>query len=104
MLSTRPPKAGDSEHRLSQERVKYAMLGGSKVVVGTSIASNDLLRIMAIRRRAPGTHRTITPLYDSPHDLSQSDSELRLSKERVSSTRCLAALKWWLESASPFMT
>ena len=29
----------DSELRLSQERAKYAMFGGSDVVVGTSIAS-----------------------------------------------------------------
>ena len=34
---------GDSELRLSQERVKYAMLGGSEVVVGTSITSYDLM-------------------------------------------------------------
>ena len=33
---------GDSELRLSQERVKYAMLGGSEVVVGISIAYCDL--------------------------------------------------------------
>ena len=32
----------DSELRLSQERAKYAMLGGSEVVVGTSIAYCDL--------------------------------------------------------------
>ena len=39
---TRATFKGDSELRLSQERVKYAMLGGSKVVVGTSIAYCDL--------------------------------------------------------------
>ena len=62
----------DSELELSQERVKYAMLGGSEVVVGTSIASyNRCLHhgAVAIRRRAPATLRTITPLYDSPRDL-----------------------------------
>ena len=32
----------DYELRLPQERVKYAMLGGSEVVVGISIASCDL--------------------------------------------------------------
>ena len=40
---TRATFKGDSELRLlSQERAKYAMLGGSEVVVGTSIASYDL--------------------------------------------------------------
>ena len=35
------------------ERVKYAMLGGSVMVVGTSIASHDLdARIMVLRRSA----------------------------------------------------
>ena len=34
----------DYELRSPQERVKYVMLGGSKVVVGTSIASYDLMR------------------------------------------------------------
>ena len=32
---------GDSELILPKERAKYAMLGGSKVVLGTSIASYD---------------------------------------------------------------
>ena len=40
---TRATFKGDSELRLSQERAKYAMLGGSEVVVGTSIASYDLM-------------------------------------------------------------
>ena len=31
----------DSELRLSQEHVKYGLLGGSKVVFGTSTASYD---------------------------------------------------------------
>ena len=39
----------DSELRLPQERAKYAMLGGSEVVVGASIASYDLMqRIMVL--------------------------------------------------------
>ena len=33
---------------MPQERAKYAMLGGSEVVVGTSIASYDLTRIMML--------------------------------------------------------
>ena len=33
----------DSELRSLQERVEYAMIGGSEVVVGTSIASYDLM-------------------------------------------------------------
>ena len=47
---------GDSELRLPKERAKYAMLGGSKVVVGTSIASYERCKhhgAVAIRRRAP---------------------------------------------------
>ena len=34
------PFKGDPELRLLPERAKYAMLGGSKVVVGTNIASH----------------------------------------------------------------
>ena len=37
--SPRYTSPGDSELRLFQERVKYAMLGGSEVVVRTSIVS-----------------------------------------------------------------
>ena len=47
---------GDSEHKLSQERVKYEMLGGTEVVVGRSIASYDLMQhhgAVVIRHRAP---------------------------------------------------
>ena len=40
-------------------------------------------------------------LFMTLHATSQSDFELRLPQERVLSTRCLAALKWWLEPASP---
>ena len=62
----------DSELRLSQERAKYAMLGGSEVVVGTSIASYDLMHASwccggPLPRPRP--LRTITPLHDSPRDL-----------------------------------
>jgi len=63
-----------------QERVKYAMLGGSLVVVGTSIASHDLdARIMVLRRSAaaPPPPPTHTPHHDTPCDL-KSDSKLRI--------------------------
>ena len=59
----------DSELRLSQERAKYAMLGGSEVVVGTSIASYyDLMHASwccVYPPPRPRTLRTIKPLYDS---------------------------------------
>ena len=42
----------DSELRLSQERAKYAMLGGSEVVVGTSIASYDLMHARIVLWRS----------------------------------------------------
>ena len=56
----------DSELRLSQERAKYAMLGGSGVVVVTIIAPYDLMhaRIMVLWRSAaappppPNPHTT----------------------------------------------
>ena len=70
---------------MSQERVKYAMLGGSKVVVGNSIASYDQCThhgAVSSRRRAPApsepSHHSMTI-----HATSQSDSELRLFQERV---------------------
>ena len=40
---TRATFKGDSKFRLHQERVKYAMIGGSEVVVIISIASYDLM-------------------------------------------------------------
>ena len=47
----------DFELRMLQERVKYAMLGGSEVVVGTSIASYVFMHAhhgaVAVRCRAP---------------------------------------------------
>ena len=63
---------GDSELRLSQERAKYAMLGGSKVVVGISIASTSDVRIMVLWRSAaapPHIPYHHTSHYDSPRDL-----------------------------------
>ena len=57
---------GDSKLRLPQARVKYAMFGGSEVVVGTSTASYDLMHASWCcggplpRPRRP--LRTITPL------------------------------------------
>ena len=73
----------DYELRLPQERVKYTMLGGSEVVVGTSIASYDLCTHhgVAIRRRAPA------PSEPSCHSTTRAtfrgDSELRLPQERA---------------------
>ena len=59
---------------MPQERVKYAMLGRSDVVVRTSIASYD--QQMHARTRCcdgplprPRPLRTLSPLHDSPHDL-----------------------------------
>ena len=94
-----PPQCNDSprdsesdfELRLSQERVKYTMLGGSEVVVGTSIAPYDLMhasRCCGDPPPRPRTRRTTT-LAEPPHlsmtlhATSQSDHELRLSQERV---------------------
>ena len=45
---TRATFKGDSELRLSQERAKYAMLGGSEVVVGISIAPTSDARIVVL--------------------------------------------------------
>ena len=68
---------------MHQERVKYAMLGGSEVVVGTSIAPYDLMhasRCCGGPLSRPRSHLTLTPLHDTPHETFQSDSELRLSQ------------------------
>ena len=83
---TRATSKGDSELRLPQERVKYAMLGGSKAVVGTSIASYDRCThhgtvVWRSAAAPPYIFRTIMPLHD-PCDL-QGDSELRLPQERA---------------------
>ena len=61
----------DSEHGLPQERVKYAMLGGSGVMVGTSIVSYDLMHASwccdsPLPRPRP--LQTLTPLHDTPRD------------------------------------
>ena len=40
---TRATFKGDPKFRLHQERVKYAMIGSSEVMVGTSIDSYDLM-------------------------------------------------------------
>ena len=75
----------DSELRLPQERVKYAMLGGSEVVVGTSIAPCDLMHASWCRGGPlprPRPLQTLTPLHDSPRDLP-GDYELRLPQERA---------------------
>ena len=73
----------DSELILSQERAKYAMLGGSEVVVGASIASWTYLMNASCGAvwRSAAAPPTITPLYDSTRP--QSDSKLRLSQERA---------------------
>ena len=71
-ITRRATFKGDPELRLSQERVKYTMLGGSEVVVGTSIAPYDLMhasRCCGDPPPRPRTRRTTTPLYDPPHDL-----------------------------------
>ena len=76
---------GDYELGLPQERAKYAMLGGSEVVVGTSIAPCDLMHASwccggPLPRPRP--LQTLTPLLDSPRDLP-GDYELRLPQERA---------------------
>ena len=83
---TRATFKGDSKFRLHQERVKYAMIGGSEVVVRTSIAYCDLRCTLhgavVIRHRAPvPSEPSFMPLYD-PCDL-QGDFELRLPQERA---------------------
>ena len=68
----------DSELRSPQERVKYVMLGGSKVVVGTSIASYDLIHdhgAVTVRCRAPAPSIP-SHLSTTLHATSQSDYEL----------------------------
>ena len=95
--------SSNAELRLPQERVKYAMLGSSEVAVGTSIASYDLMHASWCcggplpRPRAPSepSHHSMTP-----HATSQVIMSLDCLKS-VSNTRCLGALKWWLEQASP---
>ena len=92
----------DYELRLPQERVGYTMFDGSEGVVGASIASYDLIHASwccggPLPRPRP--LRTLTPL----HDL-RAPSKVILSLDcikSVSRTQCLAALKWWLEQASP---
>ena len=95
--------SSNAELRLPQDRVKYAMLGSSVVVVGTSIASYDLMHASWCCRGGPLPRprslltitpccggplprprplRTITPLNDSPRDLP-SNAELRLPQDRV---------------------
>ena len=61
----------DAELRLSQGRVKYVMLGGTEVVVGTSIAPYDLMHASwccggPLPRPRP--HLTLIPLHDTPCD------------------------------------
>ena len=89
----------DSELRLSQERAKYAMLSGSEVVVGISIASTSAdARIMVLWRSAAAP-----PPPPNPH-ATPATFKMILSlycPKSVPSTRCLVALKWWLEEASP---
>ena len=78
---TRATFKGDSELRLSQERAKYAMLGGSEVVVGISTASTSDARASWCCDDPPPRPRTLRPSCHSS-DL-QGDSELSLSQERV---------------------
>ena len=77
----------DSELRLPQERVKYAMLGGSKVLVGTSIATYDLMRASWCSDGPPPRRRPLRaePSHHSMtlHATSKCDSELKLPQERV---------------------
>ena len=76
----------NAELRLPQYRVKYAMLGSSEVVVGTSIASYDLMHASWCCRGGPlprpRPHLTLTPLNDTPRDL-QCDYELMMPQERA---------------------
>ena len=71
-MTHRATSQSDSELRLPQERVKYAMIGGSEVVVGTRIASYDLMHASwccggPLPRPRP--HLTLIPLHDTPCDL-----------------------------------
>ena len=64
----------DSEQGLPQERAECAMFDYSELVVGTSIASYDLMHVshgaVAVRYRAPAPLPTLTPLHQTlPRDL-----------------------------------
>ena len=64
MTTLHATSQSDSELRLSQERVKYAMLGGSEVVVGTSIASYVKSRSMVHHPLPPREKSFYTYLQD----------------------------------------
>ena len=85
MTLLRTTSQSDYELRLPQERVKYAMLGGSKVVVGTSIASYDRTHSSRCCDGPPPRLRPSEPSHLSMtlHATSQSDYELRSPQERV---------------------
>ena len=74
---------GASELRLFEERAKKAMVGGAEVVVGTGIASYDLMHAHRgadgppRRLRNLGTHANSLTL----HTTSKGASELRLLGE-----------------------
>ena len=85
---TRATFKGDSKFRLHQEPcqvLEYAMIGGSEVVVGTSITSYDLMHASWCCDGPPLRPRPLQPSHLSMtlHATSQSDYELRLPQERV---------------------
>ena len=87
---------------LPQERVKYSMLGRSEVVIGISIASYDLMHASWCCGGPLPRPRTLSTLTFSITLHATSKVILSLDcPTSVSSTRCLAALKWWLEHTSP---
>ena len=84
----------DSELRLSQGHVKYVMLGGPEVVVGTSIAPYDLMHASwccggPLPRPRP--HLTLIYLSMTLHATLNAIMSLE-DPTSVSRTRCLAAL------------
>ena len=89
-----------SELRLPQERVKYVLFGGSEVVVCISIASTSAMHASWCCDDPPPRPRPVRPLMPLQRPSKAVILSLDCPKS-VSSTRCLAALKWWLEEASP---
>ena len=78
--------SSNAELRLPRERGKYKMLGSSEVVVGTSIASYDLMHASwccdgPLPRPRP--LRTLTTLSSTLYATSTRDFELSLPQERT---------------------
>ena len=79
---------GDSELRLPQECIMYAMVDHSELVVGTSIATYDLPRRTmepTVRRRTSAPPTPLTPINLVPPTISP---QVILSFVRLKSVSC----------------